>query len=225
MKRGGTGRRIAAPVLAVLIAPLLFACGQPTLTGGARPAAPPTPRPTPTPTPTAAEILTKPAASTMNDMHFTATVRATGGAQTVVLSGEGDMVARPYSAFHFLVRGTASGTAVSEEVITRNGTDYVRQAGSKFKASASTQTSDVSTWQTATQAALVGEEALPAGMAWHVKAVAKLGNPFEAWIRVSDGYLLRYLASSNTGKTTFDYSMTAFNTGVTIEAPPPNQVG
>ena len=161
----------------------------------------------------------------MKDMHFTATVRATSGGQTVVLAGDGDMVVRPYSAFHFLVRGTANGTAVSEEVITRNGTDYVRQDGSRFKASPSTQTSDVDTWQTATQAELVGEEALPAGTAWHVKAIARLGNPFEAWIRVGDGYLLRYLASSNTGRTTFDYSMVAFNTGVTIDAPPSNQVG
>jgi hypothetical protein len=161
----------------------------------------------------------------MNDMHFTATVRATSGAQTLVLTGEGDMVVRPYSAFHFVVRGTANGAAVSEEVITRNGTDYERQGSARFTASASTQTSDVNTWQTATQAVLVGEEALPAGMAWHVKAVAKLGNPFEAWIRVTDGYLLRYLASSSTGRTTFDYSMVAFNTGVTIDVPPPSQVG
>jgi hypothetical protein len=200
---------------------LLVACGQPARTSSVR--APATP--TPTPTPTAAEILTKPASSTMNNVHFTASVRATSGAQTAVLTGEGDMVVRPYSAFHFLVRGTVDGTAVGEEVITRNETDYVRQVGSKFKASPSTQTSDVNTWQTATQAVLVGEEALSAGMAWHVKAVAKLGNPFEAWVRVSDGYLLRYVASSNTGRTTFDYSMVAFNTGVTIDAPPPNQVG
>jgi len=215
----GTSGRGAAVRVLVLMGALLVACGQPAPTSAKRPAA------APTPTPTAAEILTKPASSTMKDMHFTATVRATSGGQTVVLAGDGDMVVRPYSAFHFLVRGTANGTAVSEEVITRNGTDYVRQDGSRFKASPSTQTSDVDTWQTATQAELVGEEALPAGTAWHVKAIARLGNPFEAWIRVGDGYLLRYLASSNTGRTTFDYSMVAFNTGVTIDAPPSNQVG
>lgn len=203
----------------VLMGALLVACGQPAPTSGKRPAA------KPTPAPTAAEILTKPASSTMKDVHFTATVRATSGAQTVVLTGDGDMVVRPYSAFHFLVRGTANGTAVSEEVITRDGTDYARQGGSKFKASPSTQTSDVNSWQTATQAELVGDETMPAGIAWHVKAIARQGNPFEAWIRVSDGYLLRYVASSSTGKTTFDYSMVAFNTGVTIDAPASNQVG
>ena len=223
MEWSGIGRGAAARVLVVLVGALFVACGQPSSTGSARPVA--TPTPTPTPTPTAAEILTKPAASTMADMHFTATVQATSGTQTTVLTGQGDMVVRPYSAFHFLVRGTVAGTAVSEEVITKNGTDYARQGATKYKASPSTQTSDVNTWQTATQAVLVGEEALPAGMAWHVKAVAKLGNPFEAWIRMSDGYLLRYVASSNTGRTTFDYSMVAFNTGVTIDAPPPDQVG
>lgn len=160
----------------------------------------------------------------MKDMHFTATVEVTNGTQTDALTGEGDMVVRPYSAFRLLVQAAVNGTTVSEEIITKDGTDYVRQGGSTFNASPSTQTSDVNTWQTATQAVLVGEEALPSGQAWHVKAVAKQGNPFEAWIRMSDGYLVRYLASSNTGRTTFDYSMVAFNTGVVIDAPPPSQV-
>lgn len=219
---GGIGHRTAACVLAVL-GVLLVACSQPAPAGSKQSAKPSAP--TPTPTPTAAEILTKPASSTMKDMHFNATVQVTAGTQTESLTGEGDMVVRPYSAFHLLVQATANGTAVSEEIITKDGTDYVRQSGSTFKASSSTQTSDVNTWQTATQAVLVGEEALPAGTAWHVKAVAQQGNPFEAWIRIRDGYLLRYLASSNTGRTTFDYSMVAFNTGVAIDAPSPSQVG
>jgi len=199
---------------------LLVACVQPAAPSSTRTGA----KPAPTPTPAAAEILLKPASSTMKDMHFTATVHAITDTQTLTLTGLGDMVVKPYSAFHFRVQGMANGTSVSEEVITRNGTDYVRQ-GSKFNASPSTQTSDVNTWQTATAAVLVGEEALPAGRAWHVKARAKPGNPFEAWIRVSDGYLLRYLASSNTGRTSFDYTMVAFNTGVAIDVPPPSQVG
>lgn len=200
---------------------LLLACGGTTSSGGkpaARPAA------TPTPVPSAAEILTKPAGSSMTDMHFTATVRATSGGQTTTFTGEGDMVVRPYSAYRLVVRATAGGTTVTEEIITRDGTDYVRQGNQKFKSSPSTQGSDVNTWRDATSAALVAVEPLPAGMAWHVKAMSPQGNPFEAWVRESDGYLLRYTATSKTGMTAFDYTMVAFNTGVSIAAPPANEL-
>ncbi|HSR24038.1 MAG TPA: hypothetical protein VLW53_10840 [Candidatus Eisenbacteria bacterium] len=157
-------------------------------------------------------------------MHFTATVRTTSGGQTTTFTGEGDMVVRPYSAYRVVVRASAGGTTVTEEIITRDGTDYERQGNQKFKASPSTQGSDVNTWSDATSAALVAAEALPAGLAWHVKAMSPQGNPFEAWVRESDGYLLRYTATSKTGMTTFDYTMVAFNTGVSIAAPPPSQV-
>lgn len=216
----GTGYRTLARVLIVATSVLLFACGRPGPSSGA-PAS--SPIVTPTPTPSAAEILMKPARSTMKDMHFTASVRATTGGKTVELTGEGDMVVRG-SAFHFKVQGIAGGTALSEEVITRDGTDYVRQGGQKFKASPSSQASDVNTWQEATDVAMLGEEELPTGKAWHIKATSRQGNPFEAWIRKSDGYLLRYFATSKSGNTTFAYSMVTFNTGVTIEAPPPGDV-
>ena len=38
-------------------------------------------------------------------------------------------------------------------------------------------------------------------------------GPFEAWMRKSDGYLLRYFATSRPGNATFTYSMELFNTG------------
>jgi outer membrane lipoprotein-sorting protein len=200
---------------------LLLACGGTATSGGpshSRPVA------TPTPTPSASEILAKPAASSMKDMHFTATVGVTSGGQTATLTGEGDMVVRPYSAYHLVVRAAVGGTSVTEEIFTIGGTDYARQGNQKFKASPSTQGSDVNTWRDATGATLLGVEPLSGGMAWHVRAMSPQGNPFEAWVRESDGYLLRYTAASKTGMTTFDYSMVAFNTGVSIAAPPPNQV-
>jgi outer membrane lipoprotein-sorting protein len=208
-------------MLVVAIGLLLLACGGSASSGGPSPAHPAT---TPTPTPSASEILVKPAASSMTDMHFTATVRTTSGGQTTTFTGEGDIVVRPYSAYHVTVRAVVGGTSLTEEVITSGGTDYVRQGNQKFKASPSTQGSDVNTWRDATAATLVSAEEMPAGMAWHVKAMSAQGNPFEAWVRKSDGYLLRYAATSKTGMTTFDYSMVAFNTGVSIAAPPPSQV-
>jgi outer membrane lipoprotein-sorting protein len=222
--RGG-GRsivsRAAVLILVVAVGCLLVACGG----AGSSSAGPVTSHAvTPTPTPSAAEILTKPALSTMKDMHFTATVRATSGGQPAELTGEGDMVVRPSSAFRLKVQGIVGGTSVSEEVITKGGTDYVREGGQKFKASPSSQASDVNTWQDATDATVLGEEELPTGNAWHVKASSRQGNAFEAWVRKSDGYLLRYFATSKSGNTTFTYAMVAFNSGVVIEAPPPSDV-
>src|SRR5262249_41027317 len=79
-------------------------------------------------------------------------------------------------------------------------------------------------WQEATDGTLLGEEELPTGKAWHVKATSRQGNAFEAWVRKSDGYLLRYFATSKSGNTTFTYSMDRFNSGVTIDAPPASEV-
>ncbi len=83
----------------------------------------------------------------MKDTHFTATIQTTSGGRTAQLTGEGDMVVRPSSAFHVKVQGTFGGTTVSEEVITKGGTDYVREGAQKFKASLSSQASDVNSWQ------------------------------------------------------------------------------
>lgn len=51
----------------------------------------------------------------MKDTHFTATIQTTSGGRTAQLTGEGDMVVRPSSAFHVKVQGTLGGTTVSEK--------------------------------------------------------------------------------------------------------------
>ena len=48
------------------------------------------------------------------------------------------------------------------------------------------------------------------------------GNPFEAWIRESDGYPLKY-ASTMQGST-FTAIFDRFNTGQTVSAPPASDV-
>src|SRR6202521_829095 len=68
----------------------------------------------------------------------------------------------------------------------------------------------------------VGEETLPQGKAWHASAKDKDGNPFDAWIRESDGYPLKYVITQqgNTLTLTFD----KYNTGQAIAPPPASQV-
>jgi len=110
---------------------LAVACGQASpsaATASTRPTI------TATPTPTAAEILAKPALSAMKDMHFTASVRATSGGQTAELTGEGDMVVKPSSAFRLKVQGVVGGASVSQEIITKGGIELLRSLAHKVKA-------------------------------------------------------------------------------------------
>jgi hypothetical protein len=55
-----------------------------------------------------------------------------------------------------------------------------------------------------------------------VKAKDDGGNPFEAWVRESDGYPLKY-ASTMQGST-FTATFDRFNTGQTVSAPPASDI-
>src|SRR5438445_9413175 len=81
----------------------------------------------------------------------------------------------------------------------------------------STSTSNPGSFK-GTKAAYLGEANLKDGKAWHVKATDENGNPFEAWIRESDGYPLKY-ARTPPG-TPFPPTFDRFSTGETGMAPP-----
>src|SRR5439155_9129692 len=48
------------------------------------------------------------------------------------------------------------------------------------------------------------------------------GEPFEAWVRESDGYLLKYSSSSDTGTLSLEFDK--FNTGQSVSAPNPADI-
>jgi hypothetical protein len=69
----------------------------------------------------------------------------------------------------------------------------------------------------------VGEENLPQGKAWHATAKDKDGNAFDAYIRESDGYPIKYVETQSGGQNitlTFD----TYNTDLTVTAPPADQI-
>ena len=197
-----------------LIAVVLAACGGP----GA-PAKPPT----------AQEVLAKPAQSNLKDAHFLATGKFTSGGVTVDVNGDGALVYRPQGAGRFKFTTAVAGQQVSFEEVTVNGTDYTFTTPGNGKWTAKTSTSGIGPDSFTGSSAFryIGEENLTQGKAWHASAKDKDGNPFDAWIRESDGYPEKYVltqagasASGNMLTLTFD----KYNTGATISAPPASQV-
>ena len=69
----------------------------------------------------------------------------------------------------------------------------------------------------------IGEETLPQGKCWHASAKDSAGNAFEAYIRKSDGYPIKYVETQGATDSitlTFD----KYDTGVAITPPPAAQV-
>ncbi len=197
--------RLAATIVG---AGLLAACGVPT------PAAPPT----------AQEVLAKPQQSNLKDAHFNVTGKVTNSGVTIQLVGDGALVYKPKPEGRFKFQTTVAGQTVTIEEISLNGTNYgLTPASSKWTATKSSSGIDPSAFAGASAQKYVGEQALPQGKAWHATAKDKDGNAFDAYIRESDGYPIKYVETQSGGQNitlTFD----KYNGGETITAPPPDQV-
>jgi hypothetical protein len=193
---------------AMAAAALLAACGPGT------PLGPPKPQ----------DILAKPAhASSLKDAHFVLSGKFTEQAKSVGLTGDGALVYTT-AAGRFKFVTTVAGQQVSFEDISLNGTDYTMTipGSGKWVARPSAAALGPNSFAGASDFKYAGEETLPSGAAWHASAKDKDGNPFDGWIRKSDGYPLRYVITQqgNTLTLTFD----KYNTGVKIAAPPASQV-
>jgi hypothetical protein len=195
---------------AVGAASLLAACGGP-----GTPLGPPSPQ----------DILAKPVhASSLKDGHFLVTGKFTNNGSTVGLNGDGALLYKSPGAGRFKFQTTVAGQQVSFEDISVNGTDYTLTVpgNGKWLAKASTSGLGPNSFTGVSAFKYVGEESLPSGKAWHASASDKDGNPFDAWIRESDGYPLKYviMQQGNSLTLTFD----KYNTGVAIAPPPASQV-
>jgi hypothetical protein len=207
--------RMNRPVMAMVMVALLAACGAP----GA-PAKPPT----------AQEVLAKPShASNLKDGHFLAAGKFSSQGVSVDVNGDGEVVYKSPTAGRFKFQTTVAGQQVSFEEITINGTDYTFTSPGNGKWTSKTSTSGLGpeSFSGASEFKYVGEENLAQGKCWHASAKDKDGNPFDGWIRESDGYPVKYVltqpgasAAGNTLTLTFD----KYNTGATISAPPSSQV-
>jgi outer membrane lipoprotein-sorting protein len=198
-------RLVAVAVAAALIA----ACGGP-----AAPLGPPSAR----------DILSKPNHANLKDAHFLVTGTFSNQGVTVDLKGDGELVYKAPGAGRFTFQTLVAGQTVSFEEISIGGSDYTytQPGNGKWVSNASASPLGPTSFRGASEFKYVGEENLSAGKAWHAKAKDKDENPFDGWIRESDGYPLKYTLTQQSNALTLTFDK--FNTGVTIAAPPPSQV-
>jgi len=191
-----------------MVASLTAACGVPT------PAAPPS----------AQEVLAKPQQSDLKDAHFSVTGKISDNGTTVELVGDGALVYKPKLEGRFKFTTNVGGQTVTIQEISLDGMNYgLTPASPKWAATKSTSGIDPSAFAGASDQKYVGEENLPQGKAWHAIAKDKDGNAFDAYIRESNGYPIKYVETQSGGQNitlTFD----TYNTGETITAPPADQI-
>jgi hypothetical protein len=191
-----------------MVAALTAACGVPT------PAAPPSAR----------EVLAKPQQSNLKDAHFNLTGKITDNVATAPVVGDGLLVYKPKVAGRVKFQTTLGGQTVTIQEISLDGMNYgMTPASPKWVATPSTSGIDPTAFAGASDQKYVGEENLPQGKAWHATAKDKDGNAFDAYIRESDGYPIKYVETQSGGQNitlTFD----RYNAGETITAPPADQI-
>ena len=171
--------------------------------------------------PTAAEILAKPEQADVKDAHFTLTAHVTTGNVTFDATGDGVIVIKPQQASMFTMQTTVAGQTLTFKEIIVGGKEYDLSPDNPRWTVKSSTASNPSSFR-GTNPAYLGEQTLKDGKAWHVKAIDESGNPFEAWIRESDGYPLKYTSTSQG--TTFTALFDRFNTGETVTAPPASDI-
>ena len=191
------------PLLATAV--LLTACGNSATAGP----------------PSAQDILNKPNQANVKDAHFTLVAHLVTGGISFDATGDGIIVIKPTQASKFTMQTTLSGQALKFEEIIVGGKEYDLAPDNPRWAVKPATTSNPGSFK-GTRAVYLGEESLSGGKAWHVRATDENGNPFEAWVRESDGYPLKY-ASTSQG-TTFTASFDRFNTGETVTAPPASDI-
>ena len=196
-------------VLVVAVSVLTAACGVPT----------------PAPPPSAKEVLAKPQQSNLTDAHFAVTGKITNNGVSVQLIGDGALVYKPKPAGRFKFTTTVGGQPLTIEEISVDGTNYgLTPASTKWQAQKSaTGGIDPDAFSGASEQKYIGEETMPQGKVWHASAKDRDGNAFDAYIRESDGYPIKYVETQTGGQNvtlTFDH----YNTGETIMAPPADQI-
>jgi predicted small lipoprotein YifL len=195
-------------LLLLMVAALTAACGVPT------PLAPPS----------AKEVLARPQQSSLKDAHFKVTGKIADNNATIDIVGDGALVYKPKLAGRFQFTTNVSGQTTTIKEISVDGVNYgLTPASPKWVSSASSSGIDPNAFAGKSDQKYVGEDNLPQGKAWHVTAKDDGGYAFDAYIRESDGYPIKYVETQGGGQNitlTFD----KYNTGETITPPPADQI-
>lgn len=171
--------------------------------------------------PTASEILNKPDQASVKDAHFTLIAHIVSAGVAFDATGDGVIVIKPAQGSKFTMMTTIAGQSLKFEEIIIGGKEYdLAPDNPRWTVKASTS-SNPSSFK-GTDAVYLGEDTLAQGKAWHVRAKDASGSPFEAWVRESDGYPLKY--ATTTQGSSFTATFDQFNTGQTVTAPPSSDV-
>ena len=170
--------------------------------------------------PSAQDILNRPNQANVKDAHFTLVAHLNSGGISFNATGDGIVVIKPVRASKFTMETTVSGQTLKFEEIIVGGKEYDLSPDNPRWTVAPSVASNPSS--SGKNAVYLGEENLKNGKAWHVRATDENSNPFEAWVRESDGYPLKYARTS--AGTTFTASFDRFNTGETVTAPPASDI-
>jgi outer membrane lipoprotein-sorting protein len=204
-----TRRTPTRAALGLIGAALLAGCGGPGALLG-----PPAPK----------DILAKPAHANLKDAHFKVSGRFSDKGLSLDVSGDGAVVYKAPGSARFTIETTVAGQKVTFENISVNGLDYTKTTPGNGKWTSGTSASALGpdSFAGASDYKYLGEENLAAGKAWHVSAKDKDGNPFDGWVRESDGYPLKYRITQLSNALTFTFDR--YNTGLTITPPPASDV-
>lgn len=174
--------------------------------------------------PTAKEILQRPGSSGLKDAHATLTGHIAAGAFSLDVTGDAVFLFRPKSGSDLRLQGSIGALPIAIEYLSTNGKAYQRIGSDKWTEQASSDSAaGASAWSDAKGATFVGEESLPQGKAWHVKAATSDGSPLELWVRESDGYPLKVTTTVGLGGV-MTIIFDRFNTGASITLPGPSDI-
>jgi hypothetical protein len=180
--------------------------------------------PTPGAPPSAKEVLAKPQQSNLKDAHFNVTGKIADNGVTLKLVGDGALVYKPKPEGRFKFQTTVGGQTVTIEEISLDGTNYgLTPSSPKWVATKSSSGIDPTAFAGASDQKYIGEVNLPQGKAWHASAKDKDGNAFDAYIRESDGYPIKYVETQSGGQN-ITLSFDRYNAGETVTAPPADQI-
>ncbi len=165
------------------------------------------------PAPTAAEILYRSTLVGAKGLHFTFT--ATDHVSTTY-DGEGDMVLGSKPGFELRVEGVPVFRAVGTQSYLKRPDDanWVRLPEAGHHSGIAILGAGPGSTQ-----ALIGQENLAGGHAYHITSTDRSGIPTDLWARTSDFYPLRLLESQGLLEVTLTFDK--YNTGVSTTDPAP----
>jgi Domain of unknown function (DUF4352) len=164
--------------------------------------------------PSASDLWGRPLQSVARNAH--ATIIAAGSGNREALRGEGTVVFKPRMAMSLQLLTRLGPFPGELDVLEVGGVTYQR-AGAGQKWQHSSAPAPDPTWEGATNPHLLGEDLVNGDRAWHL-AATRAGLPVEMWVRMSDGFPLQVLTSSDTGAV-LRFVYDRFNAAGDVAAP------